>query len=369
MLIATSIVTGFQSEIRQKVIGFGGHIRITSFNYENTNVSNPISLAQSFYPTLNELEEVKNIQVYALKEAIIKTDESIYGVIAKGISQDFDWDFFNQNLIEGKPLELGADKPSNEILLSATICNKMALKIGDEFLLYFFKDGKARPRKFTISGIYDTGLEKYDKAYVLLDIKHIQKLNDWKETEVGGFEVLFNNYKTLQHLDPIIDKHIGFKHQTETITQTNQDIFGWLELQDINVIVILSLMILVSAVSMSSGLLILILDQTNLVGMLKAMGALNRSIQRIFIISAARLILTGLIWGNLIGYSLLFLQSYFKILKLNKETYYLDYVPVNLGLNYFILINLGTFILCSFIMIIPSSVIAKIHPIKTIKFN
>ena len=369
MLVSVSTVTGFQKEIQSKVVGFGSHIQISEFNFDNPLNFKPINKNQDFYPYLDTISEIRKVQSFALKEGIIKTNEEIHGVIAKGITYDFDWSFFQQNIIEGSIINLSDSIKSNQVLISKHISDKLKLKLNDKFIVYFINEGKSRPRKFTVSGIYHTGMEQFDKAYILIDIKHIQKINDWNENEISGFEILLNNYEDLFRMNEFLYKHIPPELNTISIVSQYPEIFGWLELQDMNVIVIIVLMILVCGANMISALLILILEKTNMIGILKAMGAKNGSIRIIFLVMASYLILLGLFWGNLIGIGFLFLQDSFHILKLDQASYYIDHVPVNINLTHIFVLNLGTIIFCLFFLILPSYLVTKISPVKVIKFN
>lgn len=369
MLLSLAVVKGFQGEIRNKVIGFGSHIQITEFNYENPLNFKPMDKNQPFYPDLENEEGVSTIQMYALKEGIIKTEEEIAGVIAKGISTDFNWDFFKQNLEEGEILSLSDSAKSNEVIVSRHLANQLKLEVGKKLLIYFIQDGKSRPRKLKITGIYNTGMQQFDKAYILLDIKHIQRLNEWNENQISGFEVLLDKYEDLFRMDKILYQKIPNRLNTTTITQQYPEIFGWLELQDLNVIVIVTLLTLVCGINMITALLILILEKTNMIGIMKAIGASNKSVRKVFMYMASYLVLMGLFWGNVIGLSFIFLQEKFHLLKLDKASYYMDFVPVDLGIAEWFFLNLGTFILCFIMLLLPSLIISNILPSKTIRFN
>lgn len=368
MLISVAIVTGFQSEIRAKVIGFGSHIQITSYDSDNTVETSPVSRMQPFYPYLDTVPGIRHIQVYATKSGIIKTDEEIQGVIIKGIGTDFDWSFFEQNFVSGSRIHFPDSGKSNGMVISNHISKKLKLEVGDKLLMYFIQQ-PPRLRKFEIAGIYETGLEKFDQAYVLADIRHIQKLNDWNENQVSGFEVLLENFSDLDKMDEFIYKYIGMELYSTKITDRHRDIFGWLELQDWNVVIIITLMVLVAGINMISALLILILERTNMIGILKAMGANNWSIRKVFLYNATYLIGTGLIWGNIIGVSLCLLQKQFGIITLPQESYYVSVVPINFDLLTLVVLNVGTLLLCMLMLIIPSYVVTKITPVKAIRFN
>ena len=369
MIVAVSTVTGFQREIQSRVVGFGSHISITEFNFDNPLNFRPTKKNQAFYPNMDTLPEVRNIQIFGIKEGIVKADNEIYGVIAKGISTDFDWEFFSHNMVEGSALNLSDSSKSNETVISKTIAQKLNLKLQDKFIIYFIQDGKSRARKLTISGIYHTGMEQFDKAYILVDLKHIQKINGWQSDEVSGFEVLLHRYEDLFRMDDFLYKYIPPELNTISIVKQYPEIFGWLELQDMNVIVIIVLMIIVCGINMISALLILILEKINMIGILKSMGSQNASIRKIFLYMASYLVTWGLFWGNILGIGFLFLQDHFHLLKLDQNSYYIDHVPVNINFQHLFLLNAGTLIFCVLFLVLPSFLVTKISPVKAVRFN
>ena len=369
MLLSLAVVKGFQGEIRSKVIGFGSHIQITEFNYENPLNFKPLDKDQPFYPSLEDEDGVASIQMYALKEGIIKTNDEIAGVIAKGISTDFNWKFFSQNLEEGSILKIEDSIKSNSVIISRHLSKQLKLNLNDKLLIYFIQNGKSRPRKLTVTGIYNTGMQQFDKAYILMDIKHIQRLNEWGEHQISGFEVLLNRYEDLFRMDKILYNKIPNRLNTTTITQQYREIFSWLELQDLNVIVIVTLLTLVCGINMITALLILILEKTNMIGIMKAVGATNKQVRKIFIYMAAYLVLAGLFWGNILGLSFIYMQDKFHLIGLDKSSYYMDYVPVDLGIFEWVVLNLCTFILCVSMLLLPAFVISNISPSKSIRFN
>lgn len=370
MIVAVSIVSGFQREIRNKVIGFGGHIQITKYDSQNTYEATPIDKNQPFYPSLDTVKGIKHIQIYATKPGIIKTNLDIYGVIVKGIGSDFDWTFFNDKLKEGNPLKIDDKNPTNDIIISQTIANKMSIKLGDKMFLYFIQsDGQLRPKDFVVKGIYQSGLEQFDNLFVIADITHIQKRNNWSENLVGGFEVIIDNYNDLNQLDQFIYDNIGYDLHSTTIIDRNPDIFNWLELQDINVIIIVLLMVLVAVINIISALLILILERTTMIGILKALGLPNWNVRKIFLYNAIHLIIKGLIIGNIIGIGLCLLQLKFGFIKLPEESYYVSEVPIELNWMSILMLNIGTLLVCFMMLILPSYVITKISPVKAIRFD
>ena len=370
MILAVSIVSGFQTEIRNKVIGFGSHIQITSFDSQNTYEASPIDKNQGFYPNITSVEGIKHIQVYATKAGIIKTNDEIHGVVVKGVGSDFNWDFFNNKIIEGEAFKVNDDEVKNDIILSKEIASKMKFKVGDKVFLYFIQEnGQMRPKDFIVKGIYQSGLEQFDQLFVIADIAHIQKRNNWSKNQVGGFEVLIDNYDDLEKLDEFIYENIGYDLNSTTIQEQNPDIFSWVGFMDVNAIVIISLMIVVAVINIISALLILILERTNMIGILKALGMNNWNVRKIFIYNAIHLIVKGLIWGNVIGIGLCYLQYHFGIMKLPEESYYLSVVPININFLHIALLNIGTLVICVVMLLIPSYVITKITPVKAIRYD
>lgn len=370
MIIALSIVGGFQREIRNKVIGFGSHIQITSYDSQNTYEASPISKDQDFYPNFKHVEGIKHIQIFATKAGIIKTNEEIYGVVVKGIGSDFDWSFFKEKIIDGTSFVIDDSITDNNILLSKHIAAKMKLKVGDKMFLYFIqKDGQLRPKDFIVKGIYQTGLEQFDNLYVIANIAHIQKRNAWSANQVGGFEVIINDFKDIDKLGKYVYDNIGYELHSSTIKDQNQDIFNWLNLQDYNVNIIIILMIIVAVINITSALLIIILERTNMIGILKALGMPNWKVRKIFLYNAIYLIVKGLVWGNIIGIALCMIQQQFGILKLPEESYYISVVPIELNFINILLLNIGTLTVCVVMLLIPSYVITKISPIKAIRYD
>jgi len=368
MTLSLSIVGGFQEEIEKKVIGFGSHIQITNYQSKGIFEHKPISKNRPFYPSLDTVEGIRHIQVFANKAAILKTDENNFGVVIKGVSDDYDWSFFKQYIKQGKAPKLDGIEKSNELLISEFIANKLNLKLGDELLLYFVQQ-PPRLRKLKISGIYNTGLGEMDEKMVIADIRHIQKLNGWDKNQVGGFEVLIDNMDELDKMDEYVYQQLDYDLTSISIKDARMDIFNWLELQDINVVIIIGLLILVCGIDIISALLILILERTSTIGVLKAMGAKNKSIRKIFIYNATYLIVMGLFFGNLLGIGISLLQLEFGFMTLPQEAYFIDKVPIKLDYMNLILLNLGTLLSCMLMLVVPSNIVAKISPVRAIRFD
>ncbi len=314
---------------------------------------------------------MRHIQVFATKGGIIKTEEQMEGVILKGVGRDHDWTLVQDWVLEGNIPVYNDSVRSTDILISSTIASKMGFSMGDDVRMYFVTEGQTQPRgrKFRIAGIYSSGFEDFDAQYIYGDIRQIQRLNNWNENMISGFEVLVEDFDRVEEIGETLKTHIGYHLKSETVKQTREQIFSWLELQDMNVIVIIVLMVVVAGFSMISALLILILEKTNMIGILKALGTKNASIRKIFIYNAAYIIGIGVLWGNVIGIGLCLLQSYFSLVPLPVESYYVSTVPIHLSWSYIVIFNVGIFIFCTLMLIIPSFVISRITPVKAIRFK
>jgi lipoprotein-releasing system permease protein len=375
MIVAVSVVTGFKNEIQNKVIGFGSHIQILNFDSNISYETQPIEKDQKFLTKLRSEPYILNIQSFATKAGIIRTRTDIQGVVLKGIGSDFNWNFFQNYLTEGDIFIVNDSIRTNKVLISKYIASLLKLHVGDEFIMYFVQD-PPRMRRFMVSGIYETSLEEFDRVFVLADISHIQRLNDWTDNQISGFELSVNHFSRLEELTYQIMNIIGFGFEENgsrlkvvNIRDKYPQIFDWLNLQDVNVLIILLLMIVVAGFNMVSGLLILILDRTSMIGILKALGTQNLSIRKIFLYQSGYLIIKGLLWGNLIGLTLCLIQKEFGIMKLDQSSYYLTTVPINLNLLHLLALNIGTCLVIMIILIIPSLIIGRISPVKVIRFN
>jgi len=375
MILAVAILTGFKKQIREKVVGFGSHIQIMNFDSNVSFETTPISDTQNFIPKIKQIAGIEHIQVFATKAGIIRTDEDIQGVVLKGIGSDFDWSYFKSNMVDGSVFTVTDTGRTDKVIISKKISNMLRLKTGDSFTMLFVQD-PPRMRKFTISGIYETSLEEFDKMYVFCDIEHIKKLNGWKDDQVSGFEVYINDFDKLDEMTSEIRDAIGYKITEEdtkfkitNIRIRYPQIFDWLNFQDINVIIIILLMLIVAGFNMISGLLILILEKTNMIGVLKSLGAEDITIRRVFLYQAAYLIGKGLFWGNLIGIGLAFLQFKTGLITLDPTSYYIKTVPVNLELTHLLLLNAGTMAAIIVMLLVPSQLISRISPVKAIRYD
>lgn len=375
MLVAISIVTGFKEEISNKVIGFGSHIQILNYDSNVSFETSPIDARPDFLPRIKNIDGVKQIQVFGLKAGIVKTPNDIQGLVLKGVGTDYDWSFFDKSMLEGSSFRMQNDTVSNSIVISSFLAKRLKLKTGDSFQMWFIQD-TPRFRKFTISGIYETSLQEFDKTFAIADIRHVQRLSGWEENQVSGLELMLSDFKDIDRITSEVEEIVsttffedGSRLKVLNIVEKYPQIFDWLNLQDINVLIIIILMLVVAGINMISGLLIIILDRTNMIGILKALGTTNRSIRRIFLYQSSYLILKGLLWGNILGISLCMLQKHFSIIHLDPASYYLTTVPVNINFINILLLNAGTVIVILAFLILPSMLISRISPAESIRFK
>jgi len=378
LILSVAIVTGYKSEVGRKVIGFGSHLQIVNLDSNQSFETAPISEVQPFIQELKRIEGIRHVQVFATKPGIIRTDDEIQGVVLKGIGPDFDWSFFQENKVAGEPFHVQDTVRSNKVWVSKQMADLLKLKLGDDLIMFFIHQSEfvPRQRKFELAGIYKTSLEEFDRMFVLVDINHIRRLNNWKNDEVSGFEILVNDFKTLSDQEKEVH-HLLLRNsvadgpvlQVVSIKEKYRHIFDWLSLLDMNVWIILVLMVLVAGFNMVSSLLVIILERTQMIGILKAMGARNWSIRKVFLYFSVLLILKALVLGNLLGVGICLIQKYTHVLRLDPTSYYLDYVPINLNVWHLLLLNVGTVSVTLLMLLLPSYFITKVSPEKTIRFE
>jgi lipoprotein-releasing system permease protein len=378
MIVSVAVITGFKTEIRNKVIGFGSHIQIINFDSRNSYEIPPISQNQPFLGKLKTINNIENIQVFATKPGMIKTDESIQGIVFKGVDPSYNWSFFQKNLVDGQIPQLNDTNRTNEILLSENVSRLLKLKTGDLAVLYFINENEVTPRmlQLKVCGIYRTSLEEFDNLFIMGDIKHVQRLNDWQNDEISGFEVLVSDFNKIDFIEWEIRNLVVDYSQnnsailrTESITRQYPQIFDWLSILDMNVWVILFLMVMVAGFNMISALLVLILERSTMIGVLKALGSPNWSIRKVFLYLSVFLTSRGMLWGNAIGIAIILLQKVFHLIKLNPATYYVDVVPVNFNMVHILLLNIGCIVVTTLMLVIPSYLVSKISPDKSIRFD
>ncbi len=372
MLISIATGVGLQKKIREKVSAFNGDIIITNFDTNFSNDSQiPISKNQDFYPEFTTVEGIKHIQVTALKGGVIRTETDFEGVVVKGVGEDYDWQYFEDFLVEGELPDFTSDLNS-DILISSYLANRLQLEIGDRIVTFFLNDDSSkapRSRGFTITGIYSSGFQQFDEQFLIADIRHIQRLNKWEEDQVGSFEIFVNDFDEIVPIGNAVYNETSSTLDTQTIRDKYNSIFEWLDLFDFNIALIIGIMILVAGINMITALLVLILERTQMIGILKALGSSDWSVRKVFIYNAMYLIGVGLFWGNVIGIGLLVLQQQFKLFPLDPNTYYVTEAPVHLDIGYILALNAGTFVLCLLMLLLPSYIIAKISPVRAIRFE
>ena len=375
MILSIAIGSGFKKEIKEKIVGFTAPIQVINYDFNQSFESNSIDCDSSIRREIIDVEGITHIQQFATKPGIIKTKDNVQGIVLKGVGADYNWSFIKSILIAGEIPNFKQDSTSNSILISNVIAQLLDFKVGDGVTMYFIQEN-VRARKFIIKGIFDSNLPEYDKLFAFVDIKQIQKLNNWTPNQVSGVEIQIDN---LNHLDSIaaradlvVSGHIsqdGSMLRVKPIYESEPQIFGWLDILDTNVLVIIALVLAVAGFNMVSGLLILILERTNMIGILKALGMPNKGIRTLFIYLATYIIGRGVLWGNIIGISLCLLQMHFGFLKLDPVNYYLSTVPINLELIPLLLLNVGTIVITTAMMFIPTFLVSKITPSKAIKFE
>ena len=372
MLVSVATGIGLQQKIREKVSAFNGQVIISNYDNNNSEVTLvPISKKQDFYPDFKSVPDVKHIQAIASKAGIIRTENAFEGIIFKGVGADYDWNNIKEYLVEGRLPDFSKNI-NEDVIISRFLADRLGLKVGDKFNTFFIKEEQGKmpnSRRFKISGIFNSGFQDFDATYILGDIRHIQRINKWSPDQVGAFEVFVKDFDEIKETGNKIYEHTSSNLDTKTIIEKYSYIFDWLQLFDFNIIVILGVMILVATINMVVALLVLILERTQMIGILKAMGANNWTVRKIFLYNAFYLIMRGLFWGNLIGIAILLIQQHFGVVSLNPENYYVNQAPVYINWVYVLLLNLLTVTVCFLVLLIPSYIITKISPVKAIRFD
>lgn len=368
MILSVSIVTGFKTQISEKVTGFGAHIQISRFDLNQSMEPAPIQAGDSLLNQIRQNELVKSTSGFAVKPGIVRSGELIEGLVIKGVDQDFDWSFFDSKLIKGSLPVISDSAISNDILISSTTAARLDIDTGDGLIMYFIQQ-PVRIRKFNIKGIFNSGLEEMDRLYLMGDIGHVRRLNDWDSTYFSGIEVSLHDFDKLEQAQMMIEDGLPLDLEAVTIKEKQPQIFDWLNLQNTNEAIILTLMLLVAIINMVTALLILILDKTTMIGVLKSMGMDNSSVRNIFLFKAGYLISRGLLWGNIIGLGLSFIQLKTGLFTLDEKSYYLSTIPIQIEIMPILLLNLGTFFVCILVLLLPSMMISRINPVNAIRFS
>ena len=369
MIVSVATGIGLQQKIREKVSAFNGHIIISNYDNNQSEVTlTPISKKQDFYPKFTSVPGVEHIQAIASKAGIIRTETAFEGIIFKGVGNDYKWDNIKEYIVQGRIPNVNGNL-NEEVVISEFIANRLNLKVGDAFNTFFMKENGYNLRNFDVVGIFNSGFQEFDATYIIGDIRHMQRINKWAPDQIGAFEVFVDDFDTIEATGEQVYAQTASTLDSKTIIEKYSYIFEWLQLFDFNIIVILVVMILVATINMVVALLVLILERTQMIGILKALGANNWSVRKIFLYNAFYLIVRGLFWGNLIGVSLLLIQQQFGIIQLPPENYYVNQAPVYLNWGYILLLNLLTVTVCFLVLLIPSYIITKISPVKAIRFD
>lgn len=368
MIISFLILKGFQLKIKEKIISFDGHLQVTKLSLSRSYEDAPISRNLALFHDYTGFKFIDHIQEYANKAGLLKANEEVEGVVIKGVSKSFDLPRFQPNIKEGNFPDLETEELSTEIMISRTIANKLQLKVGDETLLYFIQN-PPRVRRLSISGIYETGMEDFDEKIILGDLRLIQRINNWADSLIGGYEIFLKDFNKVDRYINLLEDEVGYELYVEKISDKYAEIFDWLALLNRNVVIFLSLTLFVACFNMISILLILIMERTHMIGVLKAFGAGGKLIRRIFVYNGMRLIAKGMILGNVIGIAFGFLQSRYQFLTLDAKNYYMEFVPISWDWPVILFLNILTFAVVSLTLSIPTMIINRITPIKSIRFD
>lgn len=376
MIATVSVVLGFKHSIRDKVVGFGGNITVANFLSLNSSDQFPVAMGDSMTNVLKAVPGVRHVSRYALKQGILKTDDDFLGVMLKGVGPEYDETFLKQNMVSGTLPVFSDSKSQNQIVISSRMAEKLNVKAGDRIYAYFINEQGIRTRRFTISGIYETNLQRFDETMCFTDLYTCVKLNGWEGNQTSGAELQVDNFDNLQSIadrvaakvNRTVDRY-GNTYSSATVQDLNPQIFSWLDLMDLNVWIILALMVAVAGVTMISGLLIIILERTRMIGVLKALGARNKTIRHIFLWFATFIIGRGLVIGNIIGLGLIALQRYTGLVRLDPQTYYVSKVPVEFNWPIIIALNVATLLICVFVLVAPSYLVTHIHPAKSMHYE
>jgi lipoprotein-releasing system permease protein len=367
MIVSFAILEGFQNEIRDKIFSFGAHLQISKYDTNNSYEGAPISSATGLsHP--EAIPGIKHVQVFARKTAIIKTPDEVLGVVLKGVGKEYDLSAMKQELEAGHLITFNDTAASKEVMLSQKIADKLKLKVGDEAIFYFIQN-PPRARKLKITGIFNTGLEEFDDVFVIGDIRLIRELNNWPDTLVGGVEIMLKDFDKIDKVADQVFEQMNYDLQLEKITDKHAQLFDWLKLLRKNVVIFLVLIIFVATFNKVSTVFIMFIERINMIGVLKAVGATDAQIRKIFYFRGLKLTVKGLFWGNLIGLGFCAIQYYFKIIPLDPENYYLDTVPISWNIGMIILLNIITLLMTMLAIIIPAAMVARIKPVKAIKFD
>lgn len=369
IIIALAITAGYKKEIRDKVVGMGSHIRISNYDDNYSFEAVPFEMEQGLLQKLKQHPEILNIQFFATKTGIIKTDDQVEGVILKGIDSSFYWHDFQKNILSGNRIHIEEITPSQEILISSKLAKKLKIGMGEKVRTYFVQDPPMQ-RSFTVAGIFETGLPDFDENFAIVDLRHVQKLNGWDSTLTGGVEILISDYDQIDQVKNEINDMIGYHLKAESVKQIYPQLFEWIDLFDTNIIVLLVIIIFVCVITMISTFFIIVLEQTPTIGILKAIGMQNRGIRSTFMLMASRILIKGILIGDGIAFLLALLQKHLHLIKLDASVYYVGYIPIELNFWPIFAVNIGVLVICLAILTLPASYISKkITPVNAIRFD
>jgi len=384
MIITLSVITGFQKQIIEKITTFSSHMQLHDYNKTQSEEPFPISVDKNVITALKQYPDLKHIQPFATKNGVLKTKTDNEGIILKGVDENYDWSFIKPYIIKGELPKFNYQEVSKDIFISQALANKLNIELNQKLLIYFmtkkktidsslysqtFVEYEPRVKDFYVKGIFNTGFSDFDKNLAFVDLQQIQKLNYWTTEQVAGYEIYIKDFNNLELISEELNEIVGFNYKISTVKELQNAIFSWLDMINVNAVIIITLMVLVAAINMISALLILILERTSFVGILKALGFSNSKVRSVFFYVSLKLLAKGLLFGNIIGIGFCLLQHHFKLIALDSEIYYLSFVPINLTLIHVILINVGTIITCLLMMFLPTLILNKITPLKAIRFS
>lgn len=369
MILSLSIVRGYQESITEKISGFGAHIQVSNFDMNNSYESVPINVSEELATSIQHTDNVKHVQIFSTKAGILKKDDQIEGIVLKGITEKYDVNFLKNNLVYGEIPNIVDSINSNNALISQITANRLNIDTGDKVQVYFIQD-PPRVRVFEVSGIFDTGMGDFDKKILMVDHKHIQRLNSWENDQCSGIEIILNDFDKLDQTLSEINLNIPYHQKAQSIKEIHPDLFDWIKLFDVNIIVLITIISIICIITLITTILIFILEQTSFIGLMKAIGSSNNLINKVFITLAVRILSWGILWGNLIAFCLIIIQKQFEIFKLDAENYYIDHIPVKLNLIQFLAVDILSIIVISMIVLFPIYIVTKrTTTIKAIRFK
>ncbi len=375
MIIAISVMSGFKGEITRHIVGFGSHIQVFDFGSSYSFERQPIVIEPQTYSTIETVKGIDRVFKTATKTGIIKTPDDFKGVVFKGVGSDYNWDFYAENLLSGQLIDYSKPNAKNKILISNNLAKLLGIEVGDDIYAYFFQE-KVRARKFIVEGIYSTTFSEFDKLFVLCNIETIQHLNRWDSTMISSLEIMLGNFDDMDEATMRVGEIVGNKfdknrllYTTHNIKEIYPQIFGWLDMLDVNVYIIIVLMMAVAGFNMIAGILILMLEKTQIIGTLKSLGMRNGEVRKTFVVLAIYFVIRGVIWGNIVGVGLVLIQYFTHIIPLDSTFYYTNYAPVSINIWFILLLNIGVLVFSFTVMLIPSHIITKISPAKSIRFE